>query len=170
MMKKTFAFLALFAFFASYSFAGQVLYPMPDGTLQTITFDDKYSFKDYTQRNLLEAKDLEGKVIYASSFSQENPDMKVFPDSVKKMTFYNCNLDNVFMVKPGWIVIGGSERRYKVQNDLKDWEVDSTGKPTKVLNEEDWVKKGFDVDPMKIPAIKIKDIEDGPKAVTAVIE
>ena len=74
------------------------------------------------------------------------------------------------MVKPGWIVIGGSERKYQVQNDLKDWELDDTGKPTKVLNEEDWVKKGFDVNPMKIPATKIKDIEDGPKAVTAVIE
>lgn len=150
--------------------AGQVGYPMSDGIVQTITFDDKYSFKDYTQRNLLEAKDLEGKVIYASSFSQENPDTKVFPDSVKKMTFYNCNLDNVFMVKPGWIVIGGSERKYQVQNDLKDWEVDITGKPIRVLNEEHWIKQGYSVDVKDIPLIKLEKVEDGKKAVTAVIE
>lgn len=150
--------------------AGEIGYPNPDGTVQTIVYDDKYSFKDFTQRNLLEAEDLEGMVIFGSSFSQENPDTRVFPDKVKKMTFYNCNLSNVFMVKPGWIVIGGTERRYKVQNDLKDWEVDNTEKPIKVINEEDWIRQGYDVNPSKIPLTKIEKVEDGPKAVIPVIE
>lgn len=150
--------------------AGEIGYPNPDGTVQTIIYDDKYSKKDFTQRNLLEAEDLEGAIIYGSSFSQENPDTKVFPGSVKKMTFYNCNLDNVKMVKPGWVVIGGTERRYKVQTDLKDWLLDDTGKPTKALNEEDWIRQGYDVSPAQIPLNKLEKVEDGPKAVIPIIE
>lgn len=169
-MKKILTSWVIVLLMSTKCFAGEVQYSFPDGTVQTVTFDDKYSFKNFGQRDLLEATDLEGKVIYYSSFAQENPDTKVFPDNVKKMTFYNCNLDNVKMVKPGWVVIGGSERRYSVMNDLKDWQLDDSGKPIKVLNEEDWVKKGFSVDPKYIPLTKIKDIEDGPKAVISIIE
>jgi hypothetical protein len=145
--------------------AGQVLYPFSDGTTQVITYDDKYSFKNFGQRGLLDATDLEGKVIYASSFAQENPNTAVFPQSVKTMTFYNCNLDNVKTIKPGWTVVGGSERKYKVQNDKKDWVLDNLGQIVEVMNKENWVSRGFDVDKNHIPVLEIKDIEDGPKAV-----
>ncbi len=166
MRKIMLIMIYIISFIAQTAFAGTVeIGRNLDNTPIFITYDDKYSFKNFTQRNLLDATDLEGKVIYASSFSQENPDTKVFSESVKKIIFYNCNLDNVKLNKPGWEVNGGSQRKYKVQNDLKDWEVDDTGKPVKVLNEEDWIKKGYSVDPAKIPPTKIKDIEDGPKTV-----
>ena len=126
---------------------------------QVIVYDDKYSFKDFTGRLLTDAKDMEGITIYGSCFSHETPDTKVFPQNIKKITFVNCNLDNVFMVKPDWIVVGGTNKRFLVQNDLRDWEIDSTGKPLKVLNEKHWNMQGLSVDPLDIPITKLKDIQ-----------
>ena len=125
---------------------------------QEVIFNDKYSKKDFTGKSLLSETDLEGIVIYGSCFSQETPKTRVFSDAVKNITFYNCNLDNVLLVKPGWITIGCSERMFKVQNDLRDWEIDIAGKPLKVLNEKYWINEKFSVDPQDIPLTKISDI------------
>lgn len=116
--------------------AGEISYPTAENPLgEKVIFDDKYSQKDFTGKTLLEAKDLEGIVIFGSCFSQETPDTKVFPESVKNLTFYNCNLSNV-LIQPGWITIGCQETRYKVQIDGKDWEIDANNMPVRKLNEE----------------------------------
>ena len=133
---------------------GKINYP----EIGTIDFNDKYSKQDYTGKSLLNETDLEGIVIYGSCFSQETPDTDVFPMIVKKITFYNCNLDNVKIVKPGWIVIGGSERRYKVQNDLNDWLIDDTNKPTIPIDHKIFTKLGLPMPkPEDIPIAKVND-------------
>ncbi len=98
-----------------------------------IEVSDKYSSKDFTNRTLLDAKDLEGITIFGSCFSKELPSsytnqsyVSVFPDNVIKITFVNCNLDNVF-IKAGWVVIGGTHRKFRVQSDGKDWVLDIDG-------------------------------------------
>lgn len=120
------------------------------------TYDDKYSLKDYADKTLLDAKDLEGMVIYGSCFSKEIPDTKVFPDKIKKLTFYNCNLDNVY-IKTGWSVVGGSRRRYKSQNDLCDWIVDKNNLPIEPLDKEKYVELGVSILPENIPQAKMSE-------------
>ena len=87
-----------------------------------------YSNKDFTGRNLSQATDLDGQTIINSCFSQEIPDTHVFPDGMKNVTFINCNLDNCF-IPSGNIVQGGSQRRFKVQQDGFDWIVDANNNP-----------------------------------------
>jgi len=117
---------------------------------QEFTYDDKYSHKDFTGRRLTDAKDLNGITIFGSCFSHETPDTKVFPDDMTGVTFINCNLDNIF-IPIGNTVIGGSQRRFKVQKDARDWEIDNDGKPVKIINEKQWIIGGFSVDPIDIP-------------------
>lgn len=124
-----------------------------------ITYNDKYSLKDFTNQTLLDATDLNGITIYGSCFSKEFPDTRVFPDNMTGVTFYNSNLDNV-LIPPGNTVIGGSRRKFKAQNDMRDWILDGTGKPTKLVNEEYWDEEGFSIDPAKIPLEKIKNFTD----------
>lgn len=133
------------------AWAGTVQYCFLDGKCETVVYDDKHSLKDYTQRNLLDATDLEGKVIYASSFSQETPDTKVFPDSVKKMTFYNCNLSNV-LLPPNSVVIGGQRTRYKAQTDGEDWIVDANSKPKEPVEKERFIEEKKSINPVDIKA------------------
>ena len=94
---------------------------------------------------------MEGIIIYGSCFSHEIPDTKIFPQGIKNITFINCNLDNVFIVKPDWITVNCTQKRFKVQADARDWEIDSNGKPIKVIGEKDWVMQGYSVDPLDIP-------------------
>lgn len=49
-----------------------------------------------------------------------------------------------------------SRRRFKIQNDLRDWEIDDKDKPVKVINQKYWDLEGVSVDPKDIPAQKIK--------------
>ena len=74
-------------------------------------------------------------MIYGSCFSQETPDTEVFPDTVKNITFYNCNLSNV-LIQPGWVTIGCQETKFKAHADGKDWIVDDNLMPMRKLNEE----------------------------------
>lgn len=53
-----------------------------------------------------------------------------------------------------------SQRRFKIQNDLRDWEVDNKNKPVKVINEKFWVMQEVSVDPKDIPAQKIELSKD----------
>ena len=48
-----------------------------------------------------------------------------------------------------------SVKRFEVQNDLRDWEIDQVGAPVKVINEKYWIMKQISVDPKYIPAEKV---------------
>jgi hypothetical protein len=123
--------------------------------------DDELSFKDFTNRSLKSfgAPRLSGAVIYASCFSQEKPDSEIFPNGMAGATFYNCNLDNC-VIPAGNAVIGGSRRRFAVQNDLREWLVDDDGNPTTLLNEQYWADQGYFTDPARIPAEPIASLDE----------
>lgn len=116
---------------------------------------NKYSFKDFTGHDLSLNTDMDGLVIYSSNFSHETPDSKVFPQNLMGTTFIKCNLSNC-EIPDGNLVIDCNQKRFKVQNDLRDWELDESDQPIKVLNEKFWNQKGFSVDPKDIPIEKLK--------------
>ena len=60
-------------------------------------------------------------------------------------------------------IINCSQRRFKVQNDLRDWEIDHTDKPIKVINEKYWEMSGYSIDAKDIPLQKIESIDRVPK-------
>lgn len=92
--------------------------------------DPDYSFKDFTGWDLSNHKDLNGRIIYGSCFSQETPDRMIFPITMMNVTFVKCNLDNCF-IPNGNPVLYCSMNRFKAQEDGKDWEVNILGMPTK---------------------------------------
>lgn len=143
--------LLLILLFSHPSYAGQVKF---DG--QVVVFDDKYSQKDFTGWDLSGRKDMDGITIYGSNFSQETPDAITLPANLSGATFLNCNLDNVF-IPPGNVVTGGSQKRFKAQNDLADWIVDSHNVPIEPINKEKFNELGLSVDPADIPAQKAKE-------------
>lgn len=121
--------------------------------------DDKYSFKDFTGWDLTNRKDMNDIVIYGSCFSNETPDAKVFPEDMSGVTFIVCNLDNCTIPDNHNTVLEGSQRRFKVQNDLRDWEINALNQPVKVLNEEYWIQQGISVRPETIPLVKFTNQE-----------
>lgn len=116
-------------------------------TYNTIEYDidDELSFKDFTGWTSFE-QDFNNKVIYGSCFSSEVPDADIF-GSIKGATFIVCNLDNV-LIPPGNTVLGGSQIRFKAQNDLNDWIVDATDTPVKPIDYIQFEKAGL---PMPLP-------------------
>jgi hypothetical protein len=116
----------------------------------------KYSYQDFSGRSLLNAKNLDGLTIYKSSFAQEEPDTEVFPPDVKDLRLVCVNVDNVRI--PAGVTVNnrggecGSRRRYKVQNDGRDWEVDKDDKPAKLINEEAEAAADRSIDPADIPS------------------
>lgn len=132
-----------------------------------ISYDDAFSLQSLSGVDLSNAK-LNGKTIYGSCFSKEIPDTHVFPDNMIGVTFVQCNLDNVF-IPLGNFIIGGSQRRFKAQNDLRDWEVDQLGNPTKILNQEIWIQLGYSTKTADIPLQPIGKWEDAPKSTNTVI-
>jgi hypothetical protein len=92
-----------------------------------------------------------GLVLDRHCFSQETPDADIFPDGMTGVTFLNCNLDNCY-IPEGNTVVGGSQRRFAPQNDLRDWEIDYDDNPTTLINEESWTARGYSTDPQQIPA------------------
>ncbi len=59
------------------------------------------------------------------------------------------------MGKGTTVTLQCSTRRFQIQNDLREWEIDKQNKPTKVLNEKYWELKNISIDPKYIPAEKI---------------
>lgn len=125
--------------------------------------DKKFSFKDFTGMDLSKEIIPSGTVVCRSGFSHEIPDSKIFPADMTGVTFVEGNLDNVFIPWDN-VVIGASQKSYKIQNDLRDWEIDVQNKPVKILNEEYWTSQGYSVNPADMPAQKIAKVEDAPKA------
>lgn len=107
------------------------------------TFADRpeYSFTD--------------KTVTGSCFSQEKPDSVVFAPGTKNVRFIKCNLDNVALPPGSIIGAACSQRRFVVQNDLRDWEVDLSNVPVKVMNEKYWTMQKMSVSPTDIPAQKL---------------
>ena len=123
----------------------------------TVAYDMKYSFKDYTNSPRVDIPN--DVVVYATMFLQEMPDSHIFPENMKGVTFVNCNLDNVY-IPEGNTVIGGSHKRFKVQNDLRDWLIDENNKPIELIGKEYWESEGYSVDPKDIPSKPLKDISE----------
>ena len=119
-------------------------------------YNQKYSLKDFTGRTLKDAEDLKDMIVYASCFSQETPDSHIFPENMKDITFVNCNLDNVY-IPAGNTIVGGSQRRFKVQNDKMNWFVDKNNNPIEPLDKEIYLKAGLSIDPKDLPAQVMKE-------------
>lgn len=116
---------------------------------------DKYSKKDFTGWDLTANKDMSGLTIEGSCFSHETPDSIVFPEEMTGTIFIDCNLDNC-IIPDGNKVIGGSQRRFKVQNDLNDWVVGEDDKPTAIIDHAIFEKYGKTPPrPEDIPAEKV---------------
>lgn len=125
--------------------------------VNVITFDDKYSFKDYTGQKVSIPSNT---VVYASCFSQEIVDRKIFDDLMTGVKFYNCNLDNC-VIPPGNTAIGGSQRRFQVQNDRNDWLIDVNNKPTMPTNQNIFIKLNLPMPkPEDIPAQMVSEVID----------
>lgn len=95
---------------------------------------NQYSNKDFTGQYLVDKNDMDNLVIENSCFSNEIPNVHIFPESMVGVTFVDCNLDNVF-IPPGNTIVNGSHRFFKVQDDGQDWIVDpDTLEPISLLN------------------------------------
>lgn len=124
-----------------------------------IEYNDEFSHKDFTGWSWQDRHLPNDIVIYNSCFSNETPDAEVFKSDMTGVTFICCNLDNC-LIPQGNIVIDGSRRRFKVQNDLRDWEIDSQNKPVEVINKKYWGMLGFSVDKADIPPQKLNSINE----------
>lgn len=109
-----------------------------------------YSFKDFTGQILSDKTDMSNQIITGSCFSQETPDTHVFPEDMTGTTFIDCNLDNVF-IPQGNTVIRGTQKRFIVQNDLRDWIIDENNNPIKLVQEDFWVDNGYPISTDSIP-------------------
>lgn len=128
-----------------------------------IDYDDKWSMRDFTnQKHIFQGvgKALDGITIYATCFYQEELDVDVFPSDVKNLTLVHCNIDNVNVPTGVTVIENRPKKRIQVQNDLRDWEIDDSDVPTKVLNEKYWTAQGISVNPADIPVTKLKSIDD----------
>ncbi len=94
-------------------------------------------------------------VFYALDFSQGSPDTHIFPEDMTGAVFINCNLDNVFLPE-GNTVIGGTKKKFRVQNDGRDWYLNEQDQPTRPTNEKYWVKHDTFTDPMYIPETQLE--------------
>lgn len=147
---------------------GKVLYPTeqnPNG--DWIEFDDKWSGKDYTHKSLKDEVIPKGTVIYASCFYQEASEdatkieeiqKHIFPEDMTEVTFYNCNLNNVY-IPPHNTVIDpcGRTKLIKVQNDREDWIIDGDLKPVEPVNKKKFLELGLSIDPKDIPKNKLAE-------------
>lgn len=119
--------------------------------------NEKYSRKDFTGWDMTANTDMSGIIIEGSCFSHEKPDSQVFPRDMVNTTFVDCNLDNC-IIPEGNRVTGGSQRRFKVQNDLNDWLVDDSVRPIKPLDHVALEKLGKPVPrPEDIPAQPVRE-------------
>lgn len=152
-------------FLFSFCSAGEITYVEEDGKVgkEAIVYDDELSFKDFTNWDFRSIKkyDFTGKTIYGSTFMNEKPNSVIFTEETSDVTFVKCNLDNIVLPKKSRL-IGCSQRMFKAQNDLRDWQIDKDGKPQKLISEEYWQKIGTSIDPKEIPLEEIKNDKNIP--------
>ena len=118
--------------------------------------DDELSFRDFTGWDFLSRPeyDFSNKIIYASCFLNETPDIEIF-DNTTNATFIKCNLSNVSLPLD-CIAIDCIQTRYKVQNDLNDWIIDETNLPLKPIDWDIFTKLNLPIPkPEDIPDVKV---------------
>jgi len=126
--------------------------------------DERYSFKDFTGRNLKKEDIPNNVVIYGSCFSQEIVDRNIFRDDMTGVTFIKCNLDNCF-IPVGNVVVDCWQRKFSCQNDGNDWILDKDSKPLKPVNHKIFTKLSLPMpDPKDIPVVKCEECIDLLKA------
>lgn len=160
-------FLILLA--VSSAFAGGV-----EVDRERIQYDDALSFRDFTHWEFMSRPeyDFSNKTIYSSVFMHEEPESVVFAPGTRNVTFVCCNLDNV-VLPPGSVVKNpdcGSQRRFKVQNDLRDWEVDAFNRPLRVIDEDRWIEAGTSVNPADIPPQRMNQGESRDEWIKSLVD
>lgn len=130
---------------------------------QIISYDDELSFKNFSNWEFKSRPeyDFSNKTIYASTFSNETPNSDIFPEGTHDVHFIYCHLENVIL-PPNSVVdnpdCDGSPcwtQPFEVQNDHRDWQLNSKGVPVKVLNEDYWKSQEVSVDPADIPQTEV---------------
>lgn len=115
--------------------------------------NEKYSFKDFSGRDLSEVDPLElnNTTIKGSCFYQENnPDSVIFPVGMIGVIFERCNLDNVSVPAGNIIRADCINRRIKVQIDKEDWIIGPDLKPIEPVEKERFISEGKSIDPIDI--------------------
>jgi len=149
------------------------------GICYAIAENTKYSYKDYTNKKLLDVdvKELNNTIIRGSCFYQEKswdyalPWVKTFPDGLTGVTFDRCNLDNVKIPDGNIILPTCSHKIIKIQNDWSDWLMDETNKPKEPINKKEYLELGISIDPKNISDKKLnKSIIDSKKEEIALDE
>lgn len=108
---------------------GKVLITIDDHE-QELSFDDAWSFKDFSNRTISDVIP-DGTVVYASSFYFEGKATHVFQASMRGVTFVRCNLDNC-IIPPGNTTLDCSMRQIRVIDGV-DWLVDENDEPIEAL-------------------------------------
>lgn len=124
--------------------------------------NDEFSFKDFAGKPAKHHYENmpSNIVIYGSCFSQETPDIHIFPENLTGVTFIKCNLENVF-IPIGNTIIDCSQRRFFVQNDKNDWLIDINNNPTMPTNHKYFTKLGLPMPlPKDIPITKVDEAVD----------
>ena len=99
---------------------------------EEVEYADEWAFVDVTNADhIIDIPD--GTVVYASCFSQDIPDSIVFRPNMRRVKFYNCNLDNT-AIPSGNMVFGGTKQRFKGQRDGHNWIVDENGSPVEPID------------------------------------
>ena len=119
-----------------------------------IEMDDRYMGQDYAGRGIADIED--GANVYMSCFCHEEPDTAIFREDMTGVTFYNCNLDNVVIPK-GNTVIGGTQNRFKRQNDAENWIVDENNEVVEPFEKKRFIMEGRSIDPVSIPDEKLDE-------------
>ena len=144
-------FLVIYAVVCPCLTADAVSYPC-DYELSNRVFTN-WNFKDVTWLSL------SSKTICRSSFYNENPEVDIWPSTMTGVMFVDCNLDNVYdKIPPGNTVIGGSQRKFKVQNDGEDWILNPGNlSPVEPADKERFLKLGISTNPRNIPSDKMEE-------------
>lgn len=137
-------------------FAGSVIW-----NDQRIQYSDEFSFKRFGGSLIIPS----GTTVYATNFSREVPDSTVFRSTMTGVTFLECNLDNILIPEGNIVktIYRTPARRFRAENDLRDWLLDTQDQPTRLIDEEYWDEKGYSVDPRDIPPQRIRSPEEIPK-------
>ncbi len=144
-----------------------------------MVINEKYSYGDFTDQSLVDvpAEEFNDTDIVGSCFyQQDEPDSKVFPPSMKGVTFRRCNLDNVEIPSPavgpnGNVVItegpdaccikrimvepltpGAVHDDADYQCGAVDWIVDGDNLPIEPMDKDRFIREGRSQKPEDIPA------------------